>query len=518
MPTSPTPNDASDRAFFGHPRGLSTLFFTEMWERFSYYGMKAFLFLFIVADTAKGGLGFGVEKAGIVFGTYNCFVYLMTLPGGWLADRVLGQRKAVLSGGLLIMSGHICLALPSIATFYLGLALVCLGTGLLKPNVSTMVGHLYSKEDVRRDSGFSIYYMGINLGAFAAPLICGYLADVGFRARLASWGLDPNSAWHFAFATAAVGMFIGVVQYVIGARHLGEVGLRPIPPESPAAAARIKKTLVAVIGAIFGIPLLIAALHFSGAITITADLIGDGLLWLLLGTCVIFFGTLFAIGKFTPAESRRLVVIIVLFVAATLVWTCFEQAGSTFNLFAQEKTDLHVFGWAIPAPWLQSVNSVFVILLAPVFGWVWLSLGKRHREPASPYKFALSLLLVGLGMAIMIPAARLAVGGTRVSPMWLVTLYFLHSCGELCMSPVGLSSMTRLAPARIGGMVMGIWFLASSIGNYLAGRAAGYAQHYTLTTLLTVLTVIMFIAAVVMFVLARPMTRMMGEAGENTAK
>jgi POT family proton-dependent oligopeptide transporter len=518
MPTSPAPNADSDRAFFGHPRGLSTLFFTEMWERFSFYGMRAFLFLFIVAATEKGGLGFNVEKAGIVYGMYTCFVYLMTLPGGWIADRVLGQRKAVLAGGLLIMSGHICLALPTIATFYLGLALVCLGTGLLKPNVSTMVGHLYQKGDARRDSGFSIFYMGINLGAFAAPLLCGYLADTGFRAHLAAWGMDPNSCWHFAFAAAAVGMFIGVVQYLLGARHLGDVGLRPVPAESPAAAAKTRKILIGIIAGFVGVPALIAALHFGGVVSITAQLIGDGMLWLLLATCVIFFGSLFAVGKFTPAESRRLVVIIVLFVAAILVWTCFEQAGSTFNLFAERNTDLNVLGFDVPAAWLQSVNSVFVILLAPVFGWVWLSLAKRKREPASPYKFAISLLLVGLGMAIMIPAARMAVGGTRVSPMWLVTLYFIHSCGELCMSPVGLSSMTKLAPQRIGGMVMGIWFLASSIGNFLAGRAAGVSAHYSFSSVLAVLTVIMSIAAVVMFVIARPMTRMMGEAGESTAK
>ena len=517
MPTSSSP--PSDRAFFGHPRALSTLFFTEMWERFSYYGMKAFLFLFIVADTAKGGLGFDVEKAGIVFGTYNCFVYLMTLPGGWIADRVLGQRKAVLFGGLLIMSGHILLALPAVLTFYLGLALVCLGTGLLKPNVSTMVGQLYKQGDERRDSAFSIFYMGINLGAFTAPLVCGYLAQhPNFRAHLTAWGIDPRSAWHFGFGAAAVGMFLGIVQYLVGAKHLGDVGLSPVPPENAAVAAKTKKILIGIVVAVFGVPALIAALHFGGVVTITAKVVGDGIMWLLIGTSVVFFGALFAIGKWTPAENRRLIVIVVLFVAALLFWTCFEQGGSTFNLFAERNTNLKIGGTTIAPAWFQSVNSVFVIVLAPVFGWFWLMLARKKKEPSSPYKFSVALLLVGLGMAIMIPAARMAAGGTLVSPAWLITLYFIPSCGELCLSPVGLSSMTKLAPPRIGGMVMGIWFLASSIGNYMAGRSAGFAAHYSFSKVLTTLTVVMFIAAAVMFILARPMTRMIGEGGESGAK
>jgi POT family proton-dependent oligopeptide transporter len=514
MPTSSS--RPSDRAFFGHPRALSTLFFTEMWERFSFYGMRAFLLPFIVASTQTGGLGFSDEKGGIVYGVYTCMVYLMTLPGGWIADRVLGQRKAVLSGGILIMTGHILLAMPAIPTFYLGLAFVCVGTGLLKPNVSTMVGHLYKEGDLRRDSAFSIFYMGINVGAFTAPLVCGYLAQIpGFRAHLVSWGLDPNLCWHFAFGAAALGMFLGIVQYLLGLKHLGDVGAHPVPAASPAEAAKTKKILAGIVGAVFGLPALVGVLHFSGAITITAGLIGDGIMWLLLGTSVVFFTGLFVIGKWTPAENRRLIVIVVLFVAALLFWTCFEQAGSTFNLFAERNTEKSIFGIPIAASYFQSVNSIFVIVLAPVFGWFWLMLARKKKEPSSPYKFSVALLLVGVGMAIMIPPARAAVGGHLASPLWLITLYFIHSCGELCLSPVGLSSMTKLAPPRIGGMVMGIWFLASAIGNYLAGRSAGFAAHYSFPKVLTALTLIMFGAAAVMFVLARPMTKMIGEGGES---
>jgi proton-dependent oligopeptide transporter, POT family len=498
---------SEDRAFFGHPRGLSTLFFTEMWERFSYYGMRAFLLLFMVGAVEKGGLGFTDEKGGIIYGVYTAMVYLLTLPGGWIADRVLGQRKAVLFGGISIMTGHICLAVPAEATFYAGLMFVMLGTGLLKPNISAMVGQLYAPGDHRRDAGFSIFYMGINTGAFLAPLICGYLAqDEGFRTRLLGWGVDPKLSWHFGFAMAAVGMFFGLLQYLITGKYLGSAGLNPVPPESPAVAAKNKKILIAIIVAVFGVPALFGGLGAAGVFTITAKLIGDSILWLLIGTSAIFFTLLFAIGKWTPAENRRLIVIVVLFVAALIFWTCFEQAGTTFNLFAERNTAKSVFGLAFPASWFQSLNSVFVILLAPVFAWLWVKLGKR--DPSSPLKFTIGLALVGLGMVVMIPAATIAVTGKQVSPLWLVALYFIHTCGELCLSPVGLSSMTKLAPPRIGGMVMGIWFLAASIGNYLSGRTAGIAAKYSFPKVLVVLAAVSLAGAALMFLLVKPMTRM----------
>src|SRR5688572_16811432 len=256
---------SQDTAFFGHPRGLSTLFFTEMWERFSYYGMRAVLVLFMTAPLAVGGLGFSDSRAGLVYGMYVGVVYILSLPGGWIADRFLGQRRAVLHGGVLIMIGHIFLAIPSIGTFYAGLAFIALGTGLLKPNISTMVGQLYTPEDKRRDSGFAIYYMGINIGALGGTFLVGFLGQSAtFRGILTDIGISPKTAWHFGFGAAAVGMALGLVQYMIGDRHLKDAGLHPVPPESPQAAARNRQILIAILASLVAIPALVAGLHLLG--------------------------------------------------------------------------------------------------------------------------------------------------------------------------------------------------------------------------------------------------------------
>jgi POT family proton-dependent oligopeptide transporter len=497
-----------DTRFFGHPIGLSTLFFTEMWERFSYYGMRALLILFMTAPLAAGGLGFDTAKAGAIYGTYVSLVYITSLPGGWLADRFLGQRRATLYGGVLIMLGHISLAIPSLTSFYTGLGLVVLGTGLLKPNISTMVGELYTPEDERRDAGFSLYYMGINTGAFIAPLVCGWFAQSEqFRGILGRMGLAPESSWHWGFGMAAVGMFLGLVQYLAGWKHLGNAGMYPAPAESPKAEASQRRLLRAGAATLIGGAVLLWLLSRSGIVTITARGVSNALGIVLLLTSVLFFLWMFLAARWTPEERKRLVVVLVLFVAATIFWSVFEQAGSTLNLFAQRDTRTEVFGVPFPPSWLQSVAPFSLVLLSPVFAWIWWRLG--HRDPSSPAKFTIGLVFVSLSFAILVIPAHAAEQGIRVSPLWLVATYLLHTIGELCLSPVGLSAMTRLAPARIVGLTMGVWFVALSAGNYLGGRVGGLYEAFSLPQLFGVVALFAGAAALVLALLIRPIRRML---------
>jgi POT family proton-dependent oligopeptide transporter len=510
---TPSTAASSDTRFFGHPLGLSTLFFAELWERFSYYGMRAILVLFMTTPVALGGLGYGDGKAGIIYGVYTSMVYLLSLAGGFIADRFVGARKAVFSGGLLIMAGHISLAIPFEQTFMLGLVLVALGTGMLKPNISVMVGQLYAPEDVRRDAGFSIYYMGINIGGFLAPLACGFLAQhPTFRDFLVSVGIDPHNSWHFGFAMAAFGMALGLIWFVVGGRHLGTAGLHPVPPETPAVARQNKRILIATLLAIFGIPLLLGGLASVGVFAITADLLGDVVGATLLIVTIGFFVLLFTVGKWTPEERKRLIVIVPLFIGAAVFWACFEQAGSTFNLFAERNTRPEMAGITIPASWYQSLNSLFIIALAPVFASLWIYLARHKKDLSSVAKFAIAMVLVAIGLVVMYFAALAAEGGSRVSPNWLVILYFIHTCAELCLSPVGLSSMTKLAPARIGGLIMGLWFVASANGNYVAGFAASKLERMPMTQIFTVLAATAAGTGLVLFALVRPLRRMLARS------
>ncbi len=502
------PAAVRDTRFFGHPKGLSTLFFTEMWERFSYYGMRALLILFMTAPLAVGGLGFDTAKAGAIYGTYVSLVYITSLPGGWLADRFLGQRRATLYGGVLIMLGHISLAIPSMLSFYAGLGLVTLGTGLLKPNISTMVGELYTPEDERRDAGFSLYYMGINTGAFIAPLVCGWFAQSEqFRGILATMGIAPESSWHWGFGMAAVGMFLGLVQYLAGWKHLGSAGMYPAPAESPEAAKAQRRLLRIGLAAVVGIAVLVWALSAAGVVRITAQGVSNVLGVVLLLTTVVFFAWMFLAAHWTPEERKRLIVVFVLFVAALIFWSVFEQAGSTLNLFAQRATRTEAFGISFPPSWLQSVAPFLLVVLSPVFAWIWWRLGPR--DPSSPTKFTIGLVCVSLSFAILVIPAQAAEQGIRVSPLWLVATYFLHTVGELCLSPVGLSAMTRLAPARIVGLTMGVWFVALSVGNYLGGRVGGLYESFSLTQLFGVVALFAAAAAVVLALLIRPIRRML---------
>jgi POT family proton-dependent oligopeptide transporter len=468
----------------------------------------------MTAPIAMGGMGLDPAIAGPIYGTYTSMAYLSNLPGGWIADRLIGQRRAVLIGGILIASGHFSLAVQSMATFYLGLALIVLGTGLLKPNISVMVGQLYAERDVRRDAGFSIFYMGINLGAFIGPLITGYLAqDVGFRARLTDWGFDPNASWHWGFAAAGVGMLAGLIQYVLGGRALGTAGLEPSRPSaSPQEAARVRSQAIFGLGGGLLALVLFGIAVATGMLPVTIEEVTEAYSYLLLGVTVLFFGWLFFGNRWTRDERNRLYVIFAYFIAAALFWSVFEQAGSTLNLFAERSTEnvLPLYG-PFPASWWQSVNALLIIIFAPLFAWLWVTLG--HRQPASPTKFACGLVGVGLGFVILIPAAQSAETGATVGMSWLFMLYLIHTLAELCLSPVGLSSMTKLAPARIVSLIMGVWFLGASVGNFLAGQAAGFYEAMPLPTLLASVAIMPILAGILMFVFRKPLTRLQGDAG-----
>jgi POT family proton-dependent oligopeptide transporter len=436
-----------------HPKGLPTLFFTEMWERFSYYGMRAFLILYMTAPVAAGGLGFDDSHAGSLYGTYTGSAWLAAIFGGVLADRLLGHYRSVLLGGIIIAAGHFTLAFKALPTFYAGLALIVIGTGLLKPNVSILVGSLYEPGDQRRDAGFSIFYMGINLGAFLGPIIAGYLAQ--------------KVNWHAGFACAGVGMLFGLVQYVLGKKRL-----------QPAIDRLSKKS--------------------EGSSTAASAPPG--------GPQASAAG-----GTLTAAEWKRIAAVFVFFVFASIFWGAYEQAGSTLNLFGDRYTRTTVLGFNFPSSWYVSVQALFVILLAPVLGWLWVKLGSK--EPSSPTKFALGLLFAGLAFFFLVPAARFAQAGgghIRVSPLWLVGAYFIEEIGELCISPVGLSVVTKLAPVRIVGLMMGVWFLSNAAGNKIAGFTAGFFSSMPLGRLFGMVAIACLISSVVAFALIRPVQRLMG--------
>jgi POT family proton-dependent oligopeptide transporter len=464
MPTpAGTVATATDTSFFGHPRGLSTLFFTEMWERFSYYGMRALLILFMTAPLAAGGLAFDTATAGAIYGLYTSMVYMTTLPGGWIADRLIGPRRAVLYGGIIIAAGHFCMAFSSIATFYVGLFLIVIGTGLLKGNVSVIVGKLYSKDDIRRDAGFSIFYMGINLGAFIGPIIAGALAQ--------------RVDWHAGFACAGFGMLAGVIQYVLGRDRL-----RPTWAGAGGAPGR--------------------TIGFTPA-TPKPDP-GPG----SVGAAAA--ATASAGGRFTRAEWMRMLAVCVFFLFAALFWGAYEQAASTLALFADQKVERTVFGWAVPSSWFVSIQAMFVIVLSPVAAWVWTRLGRR--EPSTPMKFSYGLLLVGVSFVLLLPAGIIATGAGAplVSALWLFAAYFLQVCGELCLSPVGNSVVTKLAPARVVGMMMGVWFLSIAAGNKLAGYAASLTATIALPQIFGAIAAITIVASIILMLLTPSIRRMMG--------
>ena len=489
--TSPPQAGTTTPAATGHPRGLYTLFFTEMWERFSYYGMRALLVLFMV-DKVRGGMGMDDKTATSIYGLYTAAVYLMSLPGGWLADRILGAQRAVWYGGIIIALGHFTLAIPRTETFYLGLVFVVIGSGILKPNMSAMVAELYPEGGARRDSGFTIFYMGVNLGAFIGPLVCSTLGE--------------KINWHYGFGAAGVGMVLGLIQFRLSRRLLGSAGLQRGNDRLLNAVERVGLTgVIAVAVAVVGLSL-------AGVVKLNPLALARGMTTVILGIGVLYFVSVFLLCGLNKVEKERVAVILVLFLASALFWSGFEQAGSSFNLFAERMTNRHWLGREIPAGWYQALGAIFIIMFAPVFASLWVRLARRNLEPSIPVKFAFGLLLLASGFLVMAAAAKIAAAGNQAAPTWLITTYLLHTFGELCLSPVGLSSVTKLAPRKLVGQMMGIWFLATSLGNLIAGLIAGEFKPETVNQwpgLYLKIIILPTLAGVLLIVLSRPIKRWM---------
>ncbi|MCR9132881.1 MAG: peptide MFS transporter [bacterium] len=510
----------STKTFFGHPSGLATLFFTEMWERFSYYGMRALLILFMTTPALSGGLEFDDVTSGAIYGLYTMGVYLLALPGGWLADHIIGLKKSVWYGGIIITLGHFTMAIPGIVglfgmhtegvtgldtnSFFLGLILIAVGTGMLKPNVSSIVGELYGgaedKDSAKRDAGFSIFYMGINIGALLAPIVCSFLA--------------AEVDWHLGFGAAGIGMLLGLIQYKATASNLDGYGDAPVY-ETPEEQAKAAKT--ANIAKIVGcVALVIFALFFFNVISIDAVSIANASKYIISAAAVLFFGYVILLGGLNIEEKKKVGVIGLLLIFSALFWSGFEQAGSTLNLFAERFTDRTVFGWEIPAGMFQSINSMFIIIFAPIFGAMWVWLAKKNLEPSSPLKFAFGLILLGIGFLVMYFAAKIAASGDLAAPTWLIFTYLFHTFGELSLSPVGLSLVTKLSPHRYAGQMMGMWFLSIAMGNLFAGLIAGSLSGGTEDTLASMPSQYMLIvyttvgAGILLLLISKPVRKLMG--------
>jgi len=481
---SVTATNPHDTAFFGHPRGLSTLFFTEMWERFSYYGIRALLILFMTASAENHGLGLSVAVAGAIYGLYTSCAYIFALPAGWIADRFIGHQRSVMLGGLLIAAGNFGLMLPSLGVFIGALLLMAIGTGFLKTSCTTVVGFLYGERDVRRDSGFTLYYVGINVGAGLAPLICGYIGqEIDYR---------------YAFGLAGIFMLAGLVQFYLARGFLGEAGVRA----AVVATGNDRRVLLLGSGVLL---LTVGALAVMRA---SLESVADGFAAVLLIAVVITFAGLILSRDFAPVEKRRIYVILVLFIASALFWSIFEQAGSTLNLFADRSTDNTLFGFAFPSTFYQSLNPAYIYALGPLLAWLWVKMG--NRNPSLVSKFGFGLLGAGAGFLLMMLAAQAAGSTGKVSPLWLATVYLIHTVGELCLSPVGLSAMTKLAPSRIAGFTMGVWFLSISVGNFFAGRMASFYESLPLDQLVGYAGAVGVGMGIILLLMSGPITRLMG--------
>jgi POT family proton-dependent oligopeptide transporter len=445
----------------GHPAGLATLFFTEMWERLSFYGMRALLILFLVDQVAHGGFGLDDRTASAIYGMYVGGTYLACLPGGWIGDRVLGSQRAVLIGGIVITLGHLLLGwAPSSQVFFLGLLVIVIGTGLLKPSASALVAQLYPEGGARRDAGFTIYYIGVNVGAALGPFIAGLLA--------------VRYGWPAGFMTAAVGMGAGVLQFLWGRRLLGGAGRSPMSASSDATRTgpmpRAAWRWIGVTGALI---VLLVCLLWGGWFHVAPVALQAVTTQAILAIAALYFLYLLFGAGLTRIERRRVLALAVLFLASALFWAGYEQAGSSLNLFAERYTDRHWAGMVVPATLFQSLNPVFIVVFGPLLSALWIWLARRHREPSTPLKFIFGLVGMGLGFLVMAAAARLVAGGHMVGMGWLSVTYLLHTWGELALSPVGLSATTKLVPARFVSQSLGIFFVSLSLGNLLAGRIAG---------------------------------------------
>ncbi|MFF2013459.1 peptide MFS transporter [Streptomyces sp. NPDC058195] len=486
----PASTSGSEKAFFGHPRGLATLFMTEMWERFSFYGMRALLPLYLVSGS---GLHMNAATATSIYSIYMAMVYLLAMPGGWFGDRVWGPRKTVTVSASIIMLGHLTLALPGSGTFFIGLALVALGSGLLKANISTMVGHLYKgPDDPRRDGGFTVFYMGINLGAFAAPLIIG---TVGEKVN-----------WHLGFAIAAVGMALGLAQFLIGTRHLSpRSSVVPKPLSDVERRSTLRK----------GLLWLAAAVVFYGVVVATdVYTLNWALVPITVAGLVIPIAVLVRIKRdrdLSKTEQSRMSGYIWFFVAAAVFWMIYDQGGSTLSLFGESSTTNSVLGLDFPTSWYQTINPVFIMALAPVVAWIWLALNRRGKEPSTVVKFGSGLFLVGVSFFVFMLPLTMASDGDKVSPMWLVSIYFLQTVGELCLSPVGLSVTTKMAPAKYGSQMMGVWFLAVTAGDCTTSLLSLAGVDLNRTGIVALEATLAVVAAFAIWMYRKKVSALMGD-------
>ncbi|MEH7439468.1 peptide MFS transporter [Neobacillus drentensis] len=445
------------KGFVGHPKGLFTLFFTEFWERFSYYGMRAILVFYMYYSVSKGGLGIDKTLALSIMSIYGSLVYMSGVIGGWLADRVFGTSKAVFYGGILIMFGHIALAIPgSVSMFFVSMVLIVLGTGLLKPNVSTVVGELYSEKDERRDAGFTIFYMGINMGAFLSPLIVGSVGN-----------------FHLGFGIAAVGMFLGLIMFILTKKkNLGLAGTMVSNPMSPSEKKKVFTYIglgVVVLAVIFSILIPKGILTFAGFINLVT------ILGVLIPT--MYFIVMYRSPKTTAVERSRVIAYIPLFIASVMFWAIQEQGSTILASYADTRTQLNFAGIKIQPAWFQSLNPLFIITLAPLFAWIWVKMG--DRQPTIPQKFSLSLLFSGVSFLVILLPSYLGGTDSLVNPLWLVLSYLICVIGELLLSPVGLSATTKLAPAAFSAQTMSLWFLSSAAAQALNAQVVKFYSEDT---------------------------------------
>ncbi|MFE3829997.1 peptide MFS transporter [Streptomyces sp. NPDC059092] len=499
-PEPPGAPGGTEKTFFGHPRGLATLFMTEMWERFSFYGMRALLTIYLLSggpDASKGlqggGLAMDLATTTAIYSIYLSMVYLLALPGGWLGDRVWGPRKTVTIAACTIMLGHLTLALPGSGTFFAGLALVALGSGLLKANISTMVGHLYDgPNDPRRDGGFTVFYMGINIGAFFAPLIIGTVGE--------------KYSWHLGFALAAVGMGIGLAVFLLGTKHLSPESSRvPTPLSREERATWLRKGMTwLLIAAVF-----YAAVVLSGNFTLNWAMVPLTLAGLAIPAAVLI--RIKRDKELSAIEQSRMSGYIWFFVAAAVFWMIYDQGGSTIQAFGTTKAADSLFGLSFPTSWYQSLNPVFIMALAPVIAWFWLWLNRRGQEPSTVVKFAAGLFFIGVSFFFFLIPLAMSGGGTLVSPMWLVGIYLIQTVGELCVSPVGLSVTTKMAPTKYASQMMGVWFLAVTAGDSVTGLLSIGGVDLSRTGVVALEALLATLAGVAIFMYRKKVRSLMGD-------
>ena len=461
---------SEDTYFFGHPKGLMTLFFTEMWERMSYYGMRGLLVLYMTIGVAGNpGMDWSNIQANAIYGIYAGMVYFLCVPGGGVADKIFGAQRTVLIGAIIITIGHYILALPFEKTFFLGLVFVSIGTGLLKPNISSMVGQLYSQNDSRRDSGFTIFYMSINIGSMLGFAVCGWLGE--------------KVGWHLGFGAAGIGMLLGVTQFILFRHQLGDAGKYPNKINE-----QTRRNYISGVGLVIFIVTFIVVSGMAGLWSIDPVYFAERFRDFLVIISVIYFIYLLFFAGLNTDEKRNVLMLLLLFIGAAAFWSGFDQSAGSLTIFTRDYVSLTFGSFTAPVSWTQFLNPLFVVMFAPFFAYLWVFLGKRNLDPNMPVKFAIGLILMAIGFIVMIFAVKFALVSSPVGVQWLLLTYLLHTFGELTLSPVGLSAFSKYSPKKYLGQMMGIWFLASSLGGVLAGLLGGEATQSGLQSMTPVFT------------------------------